>query len=671
MWFKNTYRRHLLDMHIDDWDDRFLSEFSPEKYYENLKTANIGGAMIYFQSHTGLCNYPTKNGRMHRAFNRRENAIKKLCSLCKDGGIHVVGYYSLNYNTWAHDEHPQWRMLQKNGLSQREDNSDNSVSDCSDAKAGRYGLCCPNNPGYRKFVFEQIAEMSEFFEFDGLFYDMLYWPHFCYCDSCKKRWKEEVGGELPSEENWQDEKWRLHVEKRRKWMGEWAQAVTAESKRLNPGISVEHNLAAAVGKGWSLACSESVNEGCDYSGGDLYGGKYHQSYTCKFYRNLTKNQPFEYMFARCRPNLSTHTLTKSDDDIKSSVFLTAAHHGATFVIDAIDPVGTMDERFYRKIGGIFETHKRFEPYFCGKPIEDIGIYNSLKSKHSEHQAPSNAAGCISVCETLIRKNILCGVTGGYHDISGYKAIIAPMLTRYDEYDNQRLIEFVGGGGTLYISGGDNPKLVSALLGCEVLGVTDETVTYLAPKTEDIRFLGFNTKYPLPLDGCMAVIPDTEDAIAYAVLPYTVQSELKYASIHSNPPGVETEIPAIVVKSYGKGRVIWSAYPIEASEYEEHRRIFLNLLIPEIHGLSITSDAPENLEITLYRTENGYLLNTVYLCETYKAGTIPPYSVSLNAEGIKSIEKISDNTDVPFTEKDGPVTFSGSTQMFEVYKINIQ
>ena len=35
-WYTNRFRRHLCDMHIDDWDDAFLSRFSPEEYLENL-----------------------------------------------------------------------------------------------------------------------------------------------------------------------------------------------------------------------------------------------------------------------------------------------------------------------------------------------------------------------------------------------------------------------------------------------------------------------------------------------------------------------------------------------------------------------------------------------------------------------------------------------------------
>ena len=54
MFYSNLYRRHLMDMHIEDWDPQFLSRFCPETYVENLKKANINYAMIYLQSHAGL-----------------------------------------------------------------------------------------------------------------------------------------------------------------------------------------------------------------------------------------------------------------------------------------------------------------------------------------------------------------------------------------------------------------------------------------------------------------------------------------------------------------------------------------------------------------------------------------------------------------------------------------
>ena len=51
MWYQTACRRHLCDMHIEDWDEQFLSRFSPEKYVQDLVTAKVQNPMIYLQSH--------------------------------------------------------------------------------------------------------------------------------------------------------------------------------------------------------------------------------------------------------------------------------------------------------------------------------------------------------------------------------------------------------------------------------------------------------------------------------------------------------------------------------------------------------------------------------------------------------------------------------------------
>ena len=214
MWYKTSFRRHLCDMHIDDWNEEFLSEFSPEEYVENLETAKIQNAMLYFQSHVGLCYFPTKSGKMHRGFIGKEDAMQRLERLCHKEGISVTGYYSLIYNNVEHDRHPEWRMVDENGCSKRETGYGTSNDFAGTNSVHRYGFCCPNNMEYRSFLEKQIKEMNEFFEVDGMFYDMLFWPHMCYCDSCKKRWADEVGGEIPKEQNWNDEMWLLHMRKR-------------------------------------------------------------------------------------------------------------------------------------------------------------------------------------------------------------------------------------------------------------------------------------------------------------------------------------------------------------------------------------------------------------------------------------------------------------------------
>lgn len=675
MWYKKNFRRHLCDMHIDDWNDEFLSKFNSDDYLNNLKLAKIKSAMIYFQSHVGLCYYPTKTGKIHKGFVGKENEIKRLTELCRANGIAVTGYYSLIYNTWAHDVHPEWRMVTENGKSRRE--IVDVLNDCSedDYKTARYGLCCPNNPDYRKFIAEQIKEIANYFKVDGMFYDMLFWPHMCYCDSCKKRWANEVGGELPIVSNWNDERWLLHIQKRREWMGEFASWVTDFSKKLMPDISVEHNVAYSALPDDTTANGTEVISACDYAGGDLYGDGFGQSFACKFYRSVTNNQPFEYMFSRCAPNLAAHTQIKSLDVMKSAVFLTAANHGATLIIDAVDPKGSMDSRVYERIGKVFDELIPYEQYLIGNPIEDIGIYYSLKSKFDLHgNGFTNYAGVLNTLKNLVAEHIPCGITGDFNELDKHKIVIASSLTTEDEHDNVRLINYVKNGGCLYFSGEDNPKLLKEFFNAEVNGFTKEKVVYIAPnKKVQKEFDYFNSDYPLNFEASVPICSgiNSELVLATVTLPYTHQNTKQFVSIHANPPWTKTDIPAIAMTKYGKGKVMWSAAAIESVDLYDNKRIFIELIKSMFEFSSnVISNAAKDIEITLYSDKDFMLVNTVLINSDYKARKVEDFSVAVKCDNTpKKVLLLPKNTEIPFTFENGYATFnSKNMEIFNMYKI---
>ena len=667
MWYENSYRRHLLDMHIDDWDPAFLSEFSPEEYVKNLKAAKIQSAMIYLQSHVGLCNYPTKTGKIHNAFVGREDTFRRLIDMCRAEGIAVTGYYSLIYNNWAYDNYPEWRMVKAENVGK--------APEKGAFRGSRYGLVCPNNPDYLKFTEAQIREMAEYADFDGMFYDMLFWPRMCHCEHCRARYLKETGEELPTVEDWSDEKWLLHMRKRREWMGEFANWVTDLTKSVMPGVSVEHNVAFSALPDGKTANAEEVISACDYVGGDLDRGVYGHSFTCKFYRSISKNQPFEHMFTRCLPGLSAHTQIKSPDIMKSAFFLTAAHHGATLLIDAIDPVGTMDARVYKQLGEVFSELIPYEPYYKGEPIEDVGLYYSLKSKFNPNgEEYTNYIGVTQALETMIENNILCGITGGYADLGKYKTIVAPCLTSEDDYDVDRLIKYVKDGGNLYFSGAGNKKLIEKFFGATANGRTNENVVYIAPTTAaQSEFEYFNEKYPLNFKGTAPVVEGIgeADVIATLTLPYTARHEPKFASIHSDPPGKPTNIPAIAAKRFGKGRVIWSALPIECQSLYDYRRIFINLL-GSFSGLDRTleSDAADDIEITAFKTEDSILLNTVLMTRRHTARRVEDINVALKTDFTPlSVKKLPDGENIDFDFDGKRVNFKiKGLKIFEMIEI---
>lgn len=675
MWYSNLYRRHLLDMHIDDWNPDFLSQFSPEKYVENLEKAHVNYAMIYFQSHAGQCFYPTKSGDIHAGIIDCPDMIRRTVQLCKEKGIAVCGYYSLIFNTREHDKHPEWRLLLSSGESVRMSNSDESADlDFTAVRAGRYGHCCPNAPDYREFVYTQIDEMLEYFDFDAIFFDMPFWPvDACYCKNCQEKYRALHGHEIPIEPKVYTAEYLELVRFKYEQMAEFIQDVVGHVKKRRPDMPVECNFASAIAGRSFSACAEEVAMACDYVGGDLYGNMYNHSFACKLFKAASVNQPFEQMLSRCKPALKMHTLSKTYKELKTAIANTMAHHGATLLIDAIDPIGTIDDRVYDQFGKVYAFQKQYEPWFKGEMIEDVGVYYGVRSR-IEDTVNNSRECCRILSKSLIRNHVPFGVTGKFGTLDQYSILFMPVPSCLENQDNERILIYVKNGGTIYISGFGNAELIETLTGNSFIHTTEESSVYISPvDTYERLFGGFNTKYPLPFEGRAPVVTPGKNAevIASLVLPYTKPSELQFAAIHSDPPGIPTTIPAITVNKYGKGNVIWSAVPIEGVDYPEYGNILLSIL-DRVRSLdnSFMSDAPGYVEITAFQDDSSILVNLSVLNEEAATVSQMPFTVTVKTnKPPKNVELLPDRQSIAFTYENGHTKFKTRVlDIFDMYQI---
>ncbi len=189
-WFENAWRRAVIDMHIPDWDARFLSEFDADEYVAALVRSRAQSIVCYAHSHVGLFNYPTKVGRQHAGLKGRD-IVAEMIERCHQRGIAVVLYLSVIHDRWASDQHPDWRIVHPNGGHF--------------GRGSRHGFVCPNSP-YREYVRAWTREIAERFDLDGMRFDMTFWTCVCYCAHCQDRWRKEVGGEMPRTVDWTDER---------------------------------------------------------------------------------------------------------------------------------------------------------------------------------------------------------------------------------------------------------------------------------------------------------------------------------------------------------------------------------------------------------------------------------------------------------------------------------
>ncbi len=126
-----------------------------------------------------------------------------------------------------------------------------------------------------------------------------------------------------------------------------------------PAVSIEYNFASAVYIDFH-GCATEVNAASDYAGGGLLDG---------------------------------------------------AHHGATLVIDAVNPDGTMDGKLYERLEKVFAETKTYEPYFGNdaEAVEDVRVYNTFNSRFNKRgEAYNNQCGNGRVLRRRLHDAVLYG-----------------------------------------------------------------------------------------------------------------------------------------------------------------------------------------------------------------------------------------------------------------------
>ncbi|MGL5676177.1 MAG: alpha-L-fucosidase [Cellulosilyticaceae bacterium] len=599
MWYKKDYRRVFMDMHLNDTlEEEYLSQLDVASFVDALKNANVNNIVVKAKSHVGLHYWPSKYGRMHAGLKRRNlDYVGEMIKACEANGISVVVYFSQVYDNYAYDTYPAWRVVDKEGKTSRENKT-------------RYGFVCPNNHAYRDYTKEILQELVETYTFGGMFLDMPFWTSVCYCPACRERYWKETGRDIPRTEDWKDPVWIDFAKRRQFWLEEYVAASTKAIKDINPAISVEHNFAA-VGCDWLPGDTERLLESCDYAGGDYYGGYLEQTFMCKYYNNVTPNKPFAYITSRCDPNLYAHTVSRCEEDLFIHAMNALVHNGAFSVCDAMNPNGTINTEVYHDaIGPVYNRTQDYEQYVSGDMIADVALWfnTNLKANPNFIQSPFAVAG------VLQEYNVLYDVVGSKNlkDLQTKVLIINDAVDVTDE-EVVAITAYVKRGGKVMLTGRLGNKKLERLLGVEVLGESEYGYTYLNP-TEAGKplFESFNASSPYPVEQKAYECKLTEEAEILATLsyPYTKQGDGQFSAIHSNPPGIHTDMPAVIKRQVGQGTVMWVVTPLELTHAHYCRKAVFSLINSLIEERTLESNAPSFVELTHWNKDNHKYIGVI-------------------------------------------------------------
>jgi hypothetical protein len=674
-WHKKNYRRNLVDMHINAWNPEFMSRFDPRAYVDCMVAANVSCCMVYANSHAGYAYWPAPDGNQHPGLKGRD-VFGEIVERCRENNIEVIAYYTLIYDNWAYTRDPSWRIRSADGKYSRE-------------SGGRYGQTCPNSEGYREFTKKQLADLVTRYDFQSVFFDMTFWPEVCYCDSCHRRYEKELPGSMPSIMpriiDWNDPVWNSFQEKREQWLNEFAFYCTNLVKSMKPKVTVNHQYSL-ITQSWIRGVTEAHTDACDYVGGDFYAGTTEQGLICKLFNSISGS--FEFHTSRCL-GLNDHTTSKTAEHLKLQSCIALAHNGAFLFIDAVDPVGTLNPEFYRQMGIILAEFKEYEPYLGGTIIADAAILFDMWSKfdprdsgkgvmdQTAHRIPHLDA-VMGAARALKERHIPYTVIGRRNlknAIASYRLIILPDVLRLSDEAAEDIRAFVKAGGAVYASGRSGLKNLADVFGLEPDGETEQRFTYMAPTAVGKNYFADSSpQYPLAIHDSQQVVKAHAGAevLASMTIPYKRDSDAQFVSIHSEPPGPATNHPAMLRNTFGKGRVIWAAGPIERHNQRVHDKVFIACVEDLLdQQTSVVFEAPPATEAICFAQDSGVIISVITTQTVLPPVTTHGLRIAIDLKG-KSCAKVlhlPDKAETAFTESNGALRFDiPPLDLFHMFKV---
>ena len=655
MWYEKNYRRVFMDMHITDTNDTFLTKLDMDDLVSAVKESNATCLVVKGQPHTGLQYWKGSIGRMHRTFQERNiDYVREMIEKCHSNGIAVMTYFSQIHDNVAYDEHPEWRFVDADGNNSRDEYYNGSKRSYVDQ---RYGTVCPNNPEYREYVCAILAEMTRELMYDGIFLDMPFYTTACHCPSCQKRYMEETGKEIPMKEDWDDPEWIQFMLKRNDWLLEFMNMSTKVIKDIRPEASVEHNMVF-IGGGWLESNNEYQAEASDYVGGDYYKGYFQQSFICKYYNSITVNKPFCYITSRCEPNLSFHTVTRTDQDLEIHLINAIVHNGAFSMCDAMNPDGTFRGDLYRGImKELFNEVAQYEDIVSGDYITDAAVLYATEVKGNENYLDSP----MSIGKIFREYNVPYNVVGAKNIPTMKEKLLCIADAFYLSDKNCSDIEkYVSEGGNLFITGKLPNQKLADMCGVKVNQKSVYDCCYVQPcaKYKEL-FDCFDETNPMFVRAHAwesEVTADDVEVLATLTYPYTSPLDRDFASIHSNPPGICTDIPGAIRRRYGKGTIIWIAAAAEKAFQGYCRQSLYKLMSSLIGPCQYTSNAPEFVDVLGWKKDGASYFSFINEQEITPVYPLHEISITLPYQ-VKNAALVtpSEDGDIRVTEEEGKTT----------------
>ena len=441
------YRQVHLDFHTSEWIENIGSEFDKKDFQDKLKLGHVDSITLTAKCAHGWSYGDSKTIERHPHLSF--DLLKEMIDAAHEIGVLAPVYLSVGLDEKNVRNHPEWLIRGK-------DERTTWVPSLMDAGWHRF---CINNP-YQDIVLEQIREVVENYDPDGLFLDVSSVIP-CYCQSCVKTMISR--GQDPADV---ENVWNLAQEVFTKFAARVLELVHG----IKPGLPIFHNGGHIQrGRRDLIAGDTHLELESLPTGGWGYD---HLPMSALYVKNLG----LEYlgMTGKFHTEWGEFGGFKHINGLRYETSQFLAYGAHCSVGDQMHPDGSMDAATYELIGKAYCEVEDKEPYVREtRLVQDIALLSleALGSDRNQHNLVAMAEK-ETLGEEYYSENLLsqaqrsdvgalrllreCGflfdIIDMDMDFNAYKVILLPDYGTIDPKLENKLNAYMAQGGRLYLSG---------------------------------------------------------------------------------------------------------------------------------------------------------------------------------------------------------------------------
>ena len=232
-WYSTSYRKLFFDYHNKSSAVGLASNFDAEAWARRVQEANAQAVSVTVQCSSGWSYYRKGHVRyVHPQLPAGLDMLEEEIPALHKRGLYAIGYYAGFRSQPVARDHPNWIERDEKG-----------TPNAGDIGGSGPSICCLG-PLLEEYWLPHIEEVLRNYEVDAMLFDGPWVERACYCESCRARFRKDVGTDIPRAAG--DPLWNRYVAWYINAHREVRQRLSDTVHRMRPGMPVWHNSAYSL-----------------------------------------------------------------------------------------------------------------------------------------------------------------------------------------------------------------------------------------------------------------------------------------------------------------------------------------------------------------------------------------------------------------------------------------